>query len=62
MKYEDFEKFIQQNCMYETIYRDTDGRTILVIQLLDAWVMVNRFTQQEKANEATNTTKETKSR
>lgn len=41
MKYEDFEKFVQERCMYETIYDDSDGRRILVIRLLDAYSMVN---------------------
>ena len=42
MKYEDFEKFIQEKCMYETIYDDSDGRQILVIKMLDAYGMVNK--------------------
>jgi hypothetical protein len=40
MKYEDFEKFIQEKCMYETMYYDSDGRQILVIKVLDAYDMV----------------------
>jgi hypothetical protein len=42
MKYEDFEKFIQEKCMYETMYYDSDGRQILVIKMLDAYGMVNK--------------------
>jgi hypothetical protein len=42
MKYEDFEKFIREKCMYETIYDDSDGRQILVIKMLDAYGMVNK--------------------
>jgi hypothetical protein len=42
MKYEDFEKFIQEKCMYETMYYDSDGRQILVIKVLDAYGMVNK--------------------
>ena len=42
MKYEDFEKFVRETCVYETIYDDSDGRQILVIQMLDAYGMVNK--------------------
>jgi hypothetical protein len=42
MKYEDFEKFVQEKCMYETIYDDSDGRQILIIKMLDAYRMVNK--------------------
>ena len=42
MKYEDFEKFIREKCMYDTIYDDSDGRQILIIQMLDAYGMVNK--------------------
>lgn len=42
MKYEDFEKFVRETCVYETIYDDSDGRQILVIKMLDAYGMVNK--------------------
>ena len=42
MTYEEFLKFVPAKCMYETIYDDSDGRTILVIRLLDAFGMVNK--------------------
>jgi len=42
MKYGDFEKFIREKCMYETIYDDSDGRQTLVIKMLDAYGMVNK--------------------
>ena len=42
MKYEDFEKFVREKCMYETMYDDSDGRQILVIKMLDAYGMVNK--------------------
>ena len=42
MKYEDFEKFIKEKCVYETIYDDTNGRQILVVQMLDAYGMLNK--------------------
>ena len=42
MKYEDFEKFIKEKCMYDTIYDDSDGRPILIIRMLDAYGMLNK--------------------
>jgi hypothetical protein len=42
MKYEDFEKFIKEKCMYDTIYDDSNGRQVLIIQMLDAYGMVNK--------------------
>jgi hypothetical protein len=42
MKYEDFEKFVREKCMYDTIYDDSDGRKVLIIQMLDAYGMVNK--------------------
>jgi hypothetical protein len=42
MKYEDFEKFVREKCMYDTIYDDSDGRQILIIRMLDAYGMVNK--------------------
>ena len=37
MTYEDFLDFVRAKCMYETIYDDSEGRTILVIRMLDAY-------------------------
>ena len=42
MTYEEFLEFVPAKCMYETIYDDSEGRTILVISLLDAYGMVNK--------------------
>lgn len=42
MTYEEFCNYVQTKCMYETIYDDSDGRSILVIRLLDAYGMVNK--------------------
>lgn len=42
MKYEDFEKFVREKCMYDTIYHDSDGRQVLIIQMLDAYGMVDK--------------------
>jgi hypothetical protein len=41
MKYEDFEKFVREKCVYETIY-DSDGERVLIIHMLDAYCMVNK--------------------
>ena len=46
MKYGEFEDWVQKNCMYETFYVDSEGRSILVIRQLDAWVMCNKFPKQ----------------
>jgi hypothetical protein len=51
MKYEAFEKFVKEHCMYETIYDDSEGRAILVIRFLDAFEMVNEAMKKEKENE-----------
>ena len=40
MDYEEFKSFVENNCMYETIYDDSEGRTVLVIRLIDAFCMV----------------------
>ena len=42
MKYKDFEKFIKEKCMYDTIYDDSNGRQVLIIQMLDAYGMLNK--------------------
>ena len=42
MNFEEFQKFLRQECMYETIYDDSEGRRILVLRELDAFVMLNR--------------------
>lgn len=39
--YEAFTKFLEQECMHETIYTDSEGRRILVIRLLDAFTMAH---------------------
>jgi len=42
MTYEEFLEFVPRKCMYETIYEDSNGYTLLVIKLLDAYGMVNK--------------------
>lgn len=44
MTYGEFIDFVKSKCMYETIYDDSEGRTILVIRLLDAFTMLNKAT------------------
>jgi hypothetical protein len=58
MTYTEFWAFVDAECMYETIYDDSDGRTIVVIRMLDLWGLANKFKQKEKVNEATDTTQE----
>lgn len=47
MRYEDFEKFVRQNCIYETIYDDREGRRILVISLLEAYSLVDKMNHEK---------------
>ena len=48
MTYEEFLEFIPSKCMYETIYTDSDGHPILVMRLLDAYGMANKFATEER--------------
>jgi hypothetical protein len=47
MTYEEFIDFVKSKCMHETIYEDSEGRLILVIDLLSAYVMVNKAKAKE---------------
>jgi hypothetical protein len=47
MTYEEFFKFVQSECMHEAIYDDSEGRTILVIRMIDAYGMVNKAQKKE---------------
>ena len=49
MKYEEFKDWVEKNCMYEAFYKDSEGRIILVITELDAWVMCNKFAAEKNA-------------
>jgi hypothetical protein len=52
MKYKDFQGWVEKNCMHEAFYKDSEGRIILVITELDAWVMCNKFANGlEETNE-----------
>ena len=48
MKYEEFEAYVKQNVMHETIYDDSEGRRILVIKLLDAYSNLIRMVKAER--------------
>ena len=43
MTYEEFLDFVRAKCMYESIYDDSDGRTILVIRMLDAYKFITQW-------------------
>ncbi len=43
MDYSEFRKWVETECLRETVYEDSDGREILVIRMLDAWVLANKF-------------------
>jgi hypothetical protein len=45
--YEEFQDWVEKNCMYETIYDDSDGRQIMIIKMLDAYGMVNKAPKKE---------------
>lgn len=48
MTYEDFEKFVREQCMYETMYYDSEGRLMLIIKMLDAYGIVNKAVAAER--------------
>ena len=47
MTYNEFQEWIEKNCMYEAFYKDSEGRIILVITELDAWTMCNKFAKEK---------------
>ena len=38
-----FTEFLEAECIHETVYEDSEGRTILVIGLLNAFAMANKW-------------------
>jgi uncharacterized protein with von Willebrand factor type A (vWA) domain len=52
--FEQFKEYVEKHCMYEAIYKDSDGRQILVLRLLDAYTMCHNY--KEKANDTSNIT------
>ena len=47
MGYDEFKEFIITKSLYETLYDDTEGRSILVIRVSDAWQMAKDFKQKD---------------
>jgi len=47
MNYQEFVQLVQHN-MHETIYEDSEGRSILVIDLLDAFAFANKLVEAER--------------
>jgi K+-sensing histidine kinase KdpD len=48
MNFIDFVQFVKTQCMYETIYEDSDGNLILVTRMLDAYTMANKLVEAER--------------
>ena len=48
MNFIDFVQFVKTQCMYETIYEDSDGNLILVTRMLDAYAMANKMVEAER--------------
>ena len=48
MNYEEFRKYLKEECLKETIYTDSEGRDILVIGVLNAFQMVWQAQQKEQ--------------
>ena len=46
MTYDEFVKQVTNNFMHEAIYKDSEGRPILVIQLLDAYYMMGKLPRE----------------
>jgi hypothetical protein len=47
MNYQEFVQRVQHN-MHETIYEDSEGRSILIIDLLDAFAFANKLIEIER--------------
>jgi hypothetical protein len=47
MNYEEFKAYVSTKCIPEAIYKDTEGREILVITMLEAFNMT-RWTNEAK--------------
>lgn len=48
MKYDEFFEFVKADCMHEAVYKDSEGRYILVIDMLDAFTMLNMAKERLK--------------
>jgi hypothetical protein len=51
MTYEEFQEYVRAECLYETIYSDSDGREILIIRMLDAYAMMMEFKPEKSLQE-----------
>ena len=49
--YEAFTEFLEAECVHETVYNDSEGRTILVIELVDAFSMAYQWGVRMVSNE-----------
>jgi hypothetical protein len=47
MNYQEFVQLVQHN-MHETIYEDSEGRSILIIDLLDAFGLANKLIEAKR--------------
>ena len=47
MTYQEFVQLVQHN-MHETIYEDSEGRSILIIDLLDAFGLANKLIEAKR--------------
>ena len=54
MTYEEFLEFVPSKCMHEAIYEDSEGRLILVIEMLDAYSLINKVNVEPCCGEFNN--------
>lgn len=47
MTKDDFVDYIKNECIHEAIYEDSEGRSVLVITLLDAYAALNTLLNRE---------------
>jgi len=47
MTYKEFQEYVGVKCCYTAIYKDSEGREILVIPMLDAFAMLNDAPKKE---------------
>ncbi len=48
MNFVEFEHFIEQRTVYETVYNDTEGRKILVIGMSEMYAAVQKLIAEER--------------
>jgi len=47
MTYEEFKDYITSKCLYDAIYKDQEGREIIVMTVLDAYSMASKLAKRE---------------